>query len=144
MANIGEIIDDKFDAAVQMSLTGMDTIRASVPMLGPPVEVIALDSHKGPESRCLLSRPCLGPATITVNGVEIFSFGVEIPRTIGDKRRFEELPQDAIEGNMFLVGTRQDSSINIAGDINPSWLTVEGLSYALSCMRVVEKIPLES
>lgn len=144
MANIGEIIDDKFDAAVQMSLTGMDSIRASVPMLGPPVEVIALDSYEAPESRCLLTRPCLGPATITVNGVEIFSFGVEIPRTLGDKRRFEELPQDAIEGNMFFVGTKQDNSIHIAGDINPSWLTVEGLGYALSGMRVVERIPLQA
>lgn len=142
MADIGEIVDSKFDMALQMSLEGFDSIHTSTPTIWPPSEAIALDSNMGTESRCLLSRPCIGSPSLTINGIKISSFGVEIPRYEGDKRRFEELPPEAIEGNIFVIGTRPDRSIHIEGGISPVWLSVEGLCFALSGMRVAESIPL--
>ena len=142
MKDILEIIDDKFEIGLREFSSGKNSLRSSRQPLGDfYAEIIALDSDAGPNSRCLLTRQGLGSPSIRINGLTILSWGIEIPRTKGDKRVFEDLPTDAIQGNIFCLGTLEEHLI-IRGDIRPDWLTLDGLSYALSGMRVATNIPL--
>jgi hypothetical protein len=144
MQDIREIIDQKFEIAQDYFAEGKDSICLFEPVFESSFEVIALDSSKGPDSRCVLTRNCLGSAEIEINGVNILFCGAEITRMEGDDRLFEDLPMEEIEdqGHIFVVGVQSESAVIKTTNVRPDWLTVEGLSRALSQMRVVERIPL--
>lgn len=141
MTNITEIIDKKFEEAIESWVWGANSTRASMPIVGPLQRVIALDSEEGPDSRCLLSRHSPDIPGVEIDDVDVLTWGVEIPRTRGDRRLFELLPVDAIKGHLFYIGRYKEEILIIGDGVRSDWLSLEGLGVALSKMRVVHDIP---
>jgi hypothetical protein len=142
MSDLLKIIDAKFGAAFELYAAGNNAIHIGKPVVvGPDTEIIALDSAKGPASRCLLTRYCLGQSGMEIDGLDISSQGLEIPRAAGDTRCFEDLPAEAIQGRLFAIGIK-DGEVVVEGYAQPDWLNVDGLCLALSGMRVAKSFSM--
>lgn len=148
MSEIRKVIDEKFDIAIAMSMSGKDSIGAGKDDSGGTLEIIGLDSFRGPDSRCLITRNGLDskPPTIQRTGnkqdLSVYSFGVEIPREKGDYRKFEDLPFNAIKLHPFMIDV--DHAVLIpsnANSLRKDWRNLHNLCGILSVMRVVEKVP---
>ncbi len=143
MSELSKIIDQKFEVGMDYYMSGSESVVMSKTPLGIKYELLGLDSLQAPDSRCILSRNCLGSPLLRVNGIGIMSWGVEIPRLEGDKRSLEDLSLEAIFGHAFAVGTYDEKLevIDIGGSLRPEWMSIDGLVLAISNMRVAKRIP---
>jgi len=150
MEKIGRVIDNKFDEALEMMLeNGMNSVLTSLPVIGSPSEVIGLDCGIGDPNRYIVTRPCLDGQSVgfdignpELGEINCTSWLVQIPRTLGDKRRMEDLSDGAFDGDLLLVDGEKEIVINMSLLEMLGNRAVRACSFELSGLRVAERITL--
>lgn len=148
MKMIGEVIDDKFGEAFEVMLDkGTNAVLTSKPVMGSTHEVIGLDCEIGQPNRYILSRPVLDGQTVgfdfgdlDMGEIDGSSWMVQIPRNLGDKRKMENLPVEAIHGDIFLVDGEKEVVLRLETQELLAKTAIKAMTFEISGLRVVEDI----
>ena len=146
MSELGKVIDAKFDEALGMMFEkGTNSVITGKTVIGPIHEVIGLDCEIGDPNRYIISRPCLDGKTVgfdfgdTDNDeINATSWMVQMPRTLGDRRRIEDLPVEAIHGDLFLVDGEKDVILRLEMLEPLAKTAIRAITFELSGLRVAE------
>ena len=150
MENISEVIDKKFDEALRMMIEeDTNSVITSKPIMGSSNEVIGLDCESGQPNRYIISRPCLDGRTVgydfgdpDIGEINCTSWLFKMPRTLGDKRKMENLPIEAFHGDLFLIDGKKEIIVDMTIIEPLGKRAVMSYCYELSGLRVIENIPL--
>jgi hypothetical protein len=146
MGELGEVIDEKFDEALGMMLEkGNDSVLTANTIIGSAHEIIGLDCEIGQPNRYILSRPCIDGHSVgfdfgdTETGeIDGTSWMVQIPRTLGDKRRIEDLPVEAMHGDIFLIDSEKEVILQLEMLKPLAKTAIKAITFELSGLRVAE------
>jgi hypothetical protein len=149
MSELGEILDGKFDEALDRFNGGKNSViidRAKF-WADKTYELIGLDCEDGEPHRYLASRPTVGSSPITINsgiaGVEYLECNywmLQMSRNLGDRRRLEDLPPEAIRGETIIVDAKQEIVMPQSAIKPLGRQAVSAFARELGGLRVAEDI----
>lgn len=146
MDKIGKVIDDKFDEALGIMLDkGTAAVVSNESMMGSAHEVIGLDCEIGQSNRYVVSRPCLDGHSVgfdygdeKVGEIDGSSWMVQIPRNLGDRRKMEDLPVEAMHGDIFLIDGEKEVILRLKMLEPLAKTAIKAITFELSGLRVAE------
>lgn len=152
MSEIGEVLENKFSEAYQMmNYDGENAVHADMSLLGQMNEIIGLDCEIRQPNRYIVSKSGIDDSPPTFEfkdvGMVISSnyWLVKIPRKLGDNRSFEDLPEEAFQGSLFMIDVNRDLVVPVIPcDDTAEKLCTRALSRELESLRVAKTIPVSN
>ena len=146
MDKLGEVIDTKFDEALGIMLEkGNNSVLTGKPLMGSAHEIIGLDCEIGQPNRYILSRPCIDGHDVSfdlgdseTDEIDGTSWMVQMPRNLGDRRRMEDLPVEAMHGDIFIVDGEKEVILRIEMLEPLAKTAIKAITFELSGLRVAE------
>lgn len=122
MTNISETLDNKFSEAFTLSFDTQEPIvMQDESSAGLLYETIGLDSEQGGAYRYVAKRGSLDTETVEIvanilgntRDISVTHQLFIVPRTLGDGRKFEELPRDAFAGSVLWIDGEANEAIEL-------------------------------
>lgn len=154
MSEIASVLDNKFSEAFELSMSHPGSVGfedSNFP--GLRYELIGLDSLQGALFRYKVYRTSLDTEQALLGAGDVgnpidlvVSHQIlRIPRTLGDGRRFEDLPREAIVGTLLLLDAESNDAIEFVPNTEiPQALGVlalDELAREMSSLRVAQSMP---